>query len=234
MSGSYFYHFAVCVLASLLSVPNPPHSQSAEWVLRCWKDLHHVGHRQWLTLSLLIARQMTAVAVCFPCASLSLGHRICDPAVNSDSSCILTWNRLIRMFVKCFNLSSRQIREKSWCQQQHVLWHEKGLKHPYGEKKKKKKKKSNVLCECLDYAVFCEILVQRPIQRQTLHLPSRMTAEDLTHMRVMAQQHFDQIMAVLKDMPRCLLLVIRWGLTARLTAGPQTGFSPSSLSPPPS
>ncbi|KAK7115005.1 uncharacterized aarF domain-containing protein kinase 5-like isoform X2 [Littorina saxatilis] len=60
-----------------------------------------------------------------------------------------------------------------------------------------------------DYAVFCEILVQRPIQRQTLHLPSKMTDEDLAHMRTMAQEHFDKIMAVLKDMPRPLILVIR-------------------------
>ncbi|XP_076449179.1 putative aarF domain-containing protein kinase 5 [Babylonia areolata] len=60
-----------------------------------------------------------------------------------------------------------------------------------------------------DFQLFCEILVQRPIRRQRMHLPSRMTAEDLRHMRVMAQQHFDQIMRVLQDMPRCLLLVIR-------------------------
>ncbi|XP_046581255.1 uncharacterized aarF domain-containing protein kinase 5-like [Haliotis rubra] len=60
-----------------------------------------------------------------------------------------------------------------------------------------------------DHGVFCEILVQRPIARKTLYLPSRMTERDLEHMRVMAGQHFDKIMAVLKSMPRSLLLVIR-------------------------
>ncbi|XP_025114972.1 uncharacterized aarF domain-containing protein kinase 5-like isoform X2 [Pomacea canaliculata] len=60
-----------------------------------------------------------------------------------------------------------------------------------------------------DYRLFCEILVQRPIKRHTVYLPSRMTESDLAYMRKMAQDHFDQIMKVLKDMPRCLLLVIR-------------------------
>ena len=88
-------------------------------------------------------------------------------------------------------------------------------------KKRNWKTKYNLSeCPCgLDFRLFCEILVQRPIQRPTLFLPSSMTEADLAHMRVMAQQHFDQIMAVLKDMPRCLLLVIRWG------PPPQTGFS---------
>jgi len=64
---------------------------------------------------------------------------------------------------------------------------------------------------CADYQVFCEILVQRPVARSTIYLPSRMTAQDLEYMRVMAQQHFDRIMAVLKDMPRPMLLIIRYG-----------------------
>ena len=62
---------------------------------------------------------------------------------------------------------------------------------------------------CSDHQVFCEILVQRPVSRSTIYLPSRMTARDLEYMRVMAQQHFDKIMAVLKDMPRPMLLIIR-------------------------
>jgi len=61
----------------------------------------------------------------------------------------------------------------------------------------------------LDYQIFCEILVQRPVARSTIYLPSRMTAADLEYMRVMAQQHFDKIMAVLKGMPRPMLLIIR-------------------------
>ena len=63
--------------------------------------------------------------------------------------------------------------------------------------------------ELSDYQVFCEILVQRPVTRSTIYLPSRMTAADLEYMQVMAQQHFDKIMAVLKDMPRPMLLIIR-------------------------
>ena len=66
-----------------------------------------------------------------------------------------------------------------------------------------------LLCRFLDYQIFCEILVQRPVARSTIHLPSVMTASDLEYMRVMAQQHFDKIMAVLKDMPRPMLLIIR-------------------------
>ena len=60
-----------------------------------------------------------------------------------------------------------------------------------------------------DYKIFCEILVQRPLVRSTIHLPGRMTEKDLDYMRVMAQQHFDKIMDVLKDMPRPMLLIIR-------------------------
>lgn len=60
-----------------------------------------------------------------------------------------------------------------------------------------------------DYMIFCEILLQRPVMRTTVHLPSQMTAKDLEYMRVMAQQHFDKIMAVLKEMPRPMLLIIR-------------------------
>nr|KAG5693003.1 hypothetical protein BaRGS_011639 [Batillaria attramentaria] len=60
-----------------------------------------------------------------------------------------------------------------------------------------------------DYTLFCEILVQRPIRRDTYYLPSHMSDADLAYMRKMAQDRFDKIMKVLKDMPRCLLLVIR-------------------------
>ncbi|XP_005101565.1 uncharacterized aarF domain-containing protein kinase 5 isoform X2 [Aplysia californica] len=60
-----------------------------------------------------------------------------------------------------------------------------------------------------DYELFCEILVQRPWKRKTLYLSTSMTSDDLQHMRTMAQHHFDQIMVVLKEMPRNLLLVIR-------------------------
>ncbi|CAC5395545.1 ADCK [Mytilus coruscus] len=60
-----------------------------------------------------------------------------------------------------------------------------------------------------DYHVLGEIIVQRPIQRETLHLPNKLSDEDLEYIRLRAQQHFDSIMIVLKEMPRSLLLIIR-------------------------
>ncbi|GFN79228.1 AARF domain containing protein kinase [Plakobranchus ocellatus] len=60
-----------------------------------------------------------------------------------------------------------------------------------------------------DWALFVEILVQRPVKRSTLFLPSILSQEDLEHMQRMAQSHFDHIMAVLREMPRSMLLVIR-------------------------
>ena len=60
-----------------------------------------------------------------------------------------------------------------------------------------------------DQQIFCEILVQRPIVRPSFHLPSRMNEDDLKYMQEMAAEHFDKIMAVLKDMPRPMLLYIR-------------------------
>ncbi|XP_060065655.1 uncharacterized aarF domain-containing protein kinase 5-like isoform X2 [Ylistrum balloti] len=60
-----------------------------------------------------------------------------------------------------------------------------------------------------DHVIFGEILLQRPVLRRSFHLPNRMTDKDLEHMRIMAQKHFDKIMAVLKDMPRTMLLLVR-------------------------
>lgn len=54
-----------------------------------------------------------------------------------------------------------------------------------------------------------EILVQRPIERKTISLPSKMSKEDLAYMTYVAQEHFDNIMTVLKKMPTEMLLVIR-------------------------
>ncbi|XP_033755461.1 uncharacterized aarF domain-containing protein kinase 5-like [Pecten maximus] len=60
-----------------------------------------------------------------------------------------------------------------------------------------------------DHIIFGEILLQRPVLRRSFHLPNRMTDKDLEHMRIMAQKQFDKIMAVLKDMPRTMLLLVR-------------------------
>ncbi|XP_064640596.1 uncharacterized aarF domain-containing protein kinase 5-like isoform X2 [Lineus longissimus] len=60
-----------------------------------------------------------------------------------------------------------------------------------------------------DFNIFCEIIVQRPLSRLTYKLPSKMTESDIKYMQKMAQNHFDQIMAVLRTMPKPMLLFIR-------------------------
>ncbi|XP_014787605.1 uncharacterized aarF domain-containing protein kinase 5 [Octopus bimaculoides] len=60
-----------------------------------------------------------------------------------------------------------------------------------------------------NHAVFCEILVQRPVVRNSIRLPSRMTPEDIDEMKTNVVHHFDEIMQVLKEMPCTLILVIR-------------------------
>ena len=60
-----------------------------------------------------------------------------------------------------------------------------------------------------DYAIFCEMLIQRPWKRQSMYLPTDITKEDILYMQEMARDHFDKITVVLKDMPRNLLLVLR-------------------------
>ncbi|XP_055892324.1 uncharacterized aarF domain-containing protein kinase 5-like isoform X3 [Biomphalaria glabrata] len=62
---------------------------------------------------------------------------------------------------------------------------------------------------CKNAELFCEILVQRPIKRRTVFLPTAMTSSDIEYMQEMASKHFDKIMVVLREMPSNLLLVIR-------------------------
>ncbi|XP_052819370.1 uncharacterized aarF domain-containing protein kinase 5-like isoform X3 [Mya arenaria] len=57
--------------------------------------------------------------------------------------------------------------------------------------------------------LFCEILVQRPLKRSTLYLSSKLTEEDIKQLKKRAAEHFDEIVSVLKDMPRQMLLIIR-------------------------
>ena len=63
-----------------------------------------------------------------------------------------------------------------------------------------------------DHMIFGEILVQRPLARETLHLPSQLTDKDFEYMRLKAKHHFDEIMHVLRNMPQALLLIIRYVL----------------------
>ncbi|XP_030076513.1 putative aarF domain-containing protein kinase 5 [Microcaecilia unicolor] len=60
-----------------------------------------------------------------------------------------------------------------------------------------------------DYFLFCEILMQRPIRMGTLQLSNILTREETAYMQDMAKGHFNQIMQVLKDLPRPMLLVFR-------------------------
>uniref|UniRef100_A0A674AR17 AarF domain containing kinase 5 n=1 Tax=Salmo trutta TaxID=8032 RepID=A0A674AR17_SALTR len=60
-----------------------------------------------------------------------------------------------------------------------------------------------------DYFIFCEMLLQRPINMRELGLSNILSREETSYMRDMAVNHFDNIMAVLKSMPRPMLLVFR-------------------------
>ncbi|XP_051871464.1 uncharacterized aarF domain-containing protein kinase 5 isoform X1 [Pristis pectinata] len=62
-----------------------------------------------------------------------------------------------------------------------------------------------------DYFLFCEILMQRPINMKetAFHLANILTHEERAYMQDMANNHFDRIIQVLKDLPRPMLLVFR-------------------------
>ncbi|XP_067323329.1 uncharacterized aarF domain-containing protein kinase 5 isoform X1 [Anolis sagrei] len=60
-----------------------------------------------------------------------------------------------------------------------------------------------------DYFLFCEILLQRPINMAELALSNVLTREEAAYMQDMAKNRFDRIMRVLKDLPRSMLLVFR-------------------------
>ncbi|KAM4689427.1 putative aarF domain-containing protein kinase 5 [Discoglossus pictus] len=59
-----------------------------------------------------------------------------------------------------------------------------------------------------DYFLFCEILLQRPLSVPGA-LGSALTREETRYMQDMARNHFDDIMRVLRDLPRPMLLVFR-------------------------
>uniref|UniRef100_A0A8C3APB0 AarF domain containing kinase 5 n=1 Tax=Cyclopterus lumpus TaxID=8103 RepID=A0A8C3APB0_CYCLU len=60
-----------------------------------------------------------------------------------------------------------------------------------------------------EYFLFCEMLLQRPINMRELGLSNVLSREETTYMRQMASDRFDSIMQVLKSMPRPMLLVFR-------------------------
>ncbi|XP_054461709.1 uncharacterized aarF domain-containing protein kinase 5 isoform X2 [Anoplopoma fimbria] len=60
-----------------------------------------------------------------------------------------------------------------------------------------------------EYLLFCEMLLQRPINMRELGLSNILSREETAYMREMASDRFDSIMQVLKSMPRPMLLVFR-------------------------
>lgn len=60
-----------------------------------------------------------------------------------------------------------------------------------------------------DYFLFCEILLQRPINMAQLALSNVLTREEAAYMQDMAKNRFDRVMQVLKDLPRSMILVFR-------------------------
>ncbi|XP_030645209.1 putative aarF domain-containing protein kinase 5 isoform X1 [Chanos chanos] len=60
-----------------------------------------------------------------------------------------------------------------------------------------------------DYFLFCEMLLQRPINMRELGLGNILSREETSYMRNMAVNHFENIMRVLKSLPRPMLLVFR-------------------------
>ncbi|XP_018430493.1 PREDICTED: uncharacterized aarF domain-containing protein kinase 5, partial [Nanorana parkeri] len=59
-----------------------------------------------------------------------------------------------------------------------------------------------------DYFLFCEILLQRPLSLTGM-LGNTLTREETQYMQDMAKEHFDDIMRVLRALPRPMLLVFR-------------------------
>lgn len=60
-----------------------------------------------------------------------------------------------------------------------------------------------------EYFLFCEMLLQRPINMGQLGLSNVLSGEETAYMREMATERFGSIMQVLKSMPRPMLLVFR-------------------------
>uniref|UniRef100_A0A3P8S967 AarF domain containing kinase 5 n=1 Tax=Amphiprion percula TaxID=161767 RepID=A0A3P8S967_AMPPE len=70
------------------------------------------------------------------------------------------------------------------------------------------KKHSNAL-GVKEYFLFCEMLLQRPINMRSFGLSNILSKEETAYMRQMAIHRFESIMQVLKAMPRPMLLVFR-------------------------
>lgn len=63
----------------------------------------------------------------------------------------------------------------------------------------------------VDYLLFAEMLLQRPVGTESLALSNlnQLSDKDTKYMQDMASQRFDMIMNNLRSMPRTMLLTIR-------------------------
>ena len=68
-----------------------------------------------------------------------------------------------------------------------------------------------------DYENFCQILLQRPFAWGSAGMlfTTRVTEEDLAIMTKLAQGHFYKVITILKQLPRSMLLVFRWGRSSQ-------------------
>nr|XP_033699128.1 uncharacterized aarF domain-containing protein kinase 5 isoform X5 [Tursiops truncatus] len=60
-----------------------------------------------------------------------------------------------------------------------------------------------------DYFLFSEVLMQRPVRLGQLWGSHLLSREEAAYMQDMAREHFEEVMAVLKALPRSMLLVLR-------------------------
>ncbi|XP_070078703.1 uncharacterized aarF domain-containing protein kinase 5 isoform X2 [Equus caballus] len=60
-----------------------------------------------------------------------------------------------------------------------------------------------------DYFLFSEVLMQRPVRLGQLWRSHLLSREEAAYMQDMAREHFEDIMGVLKALPRPMLLVLR-------------------------
>nr|XP_020026579.1 uncharacterized aarF domain-containing protein kinase 5 isoform X2 [Castor canadensis] len=68
-----------------------------------------------------------------------------------------------------------------------------------------------------DYLLFSEVLMQRPVRLGQLWGSHLLSLEEAAYMQDMARDHFENIMQVLKELPRPMLLVLRNINTVRAT-----------------
>lgn len=54
--------------------------------------------------------------------------------------------------------------------------------------------------------------MQRPLYRQQMRIPNKLTDEDAKYMKEMAKERFDRVMEVLRNLPLPMLFIFRYVL----------------------